>query len=230
MKKVLASLSLIAAISCPVFAQGISDTTSGDTKGEVKFAAVSKTNDLATLPGSMSAPGQANAIGIGAGPGAASNMNLSDDQLEKIAKLKSAFADAAGAKKVQVQSLNRDLRALLTKEKIDRSAVLDLQKKINDINGELATTKISMRLDALEVLTPEQKQKVHHKQLQRMVFGGGGHKRAGMRHGGGMHQGGGMRHGKMGGRHFKRGADKTNAPSADTAPTADAPNTSLPPA
>ncbi|MBX9569727.1 MAG: Spy/CpxP family protein refolding chaperone [Candidatus Obscuribacterales bacterium] len=220
MKKVLASLSLIATISCPVFAQGISDTTFGGSLPDAHFGAVSENDNLAALPGSFTAPLEEDAIGIGGAPGAGAEMNLTDDQLEKIAKLKNAFADASGAKKLQVQSLNRELRSLLTQEKIDRNAVLDIQKKINDLNAELATTKVSMRLDALDVLTTEQRQKMKHKALQRLVFGGG-QKRMGIRNGGGMHQGRGMR-----GHHFKRGAAN---PGADNAPTADAPS-SLPPA
>lgn len=220
MKKVLASLSLIAAISCPVFAQGISDTTFGDSTPDVQFGSVSESNEsngLAALPGSFTPAGEDNAIGIGAGPGAGAEMNLTDDQLEKIAKLKNSFADAAGTKKLQVQTLNRELRSLMTQEKIDRSAVLDVQKKINDANADLATTKLSMRLDALNILTPEQRQKMHHKALQRLVFGGG-QRRPGMKHGG-------MRQGMRGGHHFKRGAGKSNAPGAESAPTADAPGT-----
>lgn len=223
MKKVLASLSLIAAISCPVFAQGISDTTFGDSGTDVQLGSVSENENLASLPGAFTAPVDQDAIGIGAGPNPGAEMNLTDDQLEKIAKIKNAFADTAGSKKLQVQSLNRELRSLMTQEKIDRSAVLDLQKKINDLNAELATSKVSMRLDALNVLSTEQRQKIHHKALQKLVFGGG-QKRPGMR------PGAGMRHGGMrGGHQFKRGIDRSSAPGADNTPTADN-QSSLPPA
>lgn len=209
MKKIIiASLALFAAASYPAFGQNAD--TAGDASQDIQFKAPVD-QGIAAIPSAVTPP--SDAIAIGAGPGAGVDMNLSDEQLEKIAKIKNDFADAIGPKRLQASSLNRQLRTLMSQEKVDRSAILDIQKKINDLNGDLATSKLSMKLDTLNVLTPEQRQKMHHKQLQRLVFSGG---KGGERRHGGMHQGGHM-YKRSRGPEFRKGqqAPQNDEPKAD---------------
>ena len=184
MKKIIASLSLVAAIICPAFAHTDAVTTSSGAGKDIQFRASIDPEQMASLPGSVNPRLEQDAIGIGGACGI-NGMNMTDEQLEKIAKLKGAFADSSGAKKLQAKTLSRQLRDLMSQEKIDRAQVIDLQKKISDIHAELATSRLSMRIDALDVLTTEQRKKINSMALKRQVFGSmGGKSVRGGKHGG----------------------------------------------
>lgn len=111
-------------------------------------------------------------IGIGAAS-PASEMGLSDEQLEKIHGLKSSFQDSSGKKMLELKTLHRQLKDLLLKDKVDRTKANEIQSKINAIKSDLSSARLSMRLDTYDVLTADQKQKLRHKALQREAFGGG---------------------------------------------------------
>jgi|688.fasta_scaffold1141614_1 Spy/CpxP family protein refolding chaperone len=171
MKKLFSSLTVISALTCPVFAQELGDTTDSATAPTQTMDA---TDNLALIAPGIAAPEESIAVGVGSG--AQAGLSLSDDQLEKIAKLRNEFSDAAGSKVVQLRSLMRQQKDLMTQEKVDKSQVLDIQNKINSIKTDLSNAKLNMRLDTLALLTPDQKQKIRHKALQREVFGAGGFK------------------------------------------------------
>lgn len=167
MKKLLSTLTIISALTCPVFAQEANDTA-GSTAPE---DAMNAPDSLALIAPGIAAPEESIAVGVASG--AQTGLSLSDDQLEKIAKLKNEFSDAAGQKMVQLRSLMRQQKDLMTQEKVDKAQVLDLQNKINGLKADLSNAKLNMKLDTIALLNPDQKQKLRHKALQREVFGGG---------------------------------------------------------
>lgn len=103
-----------------------------------------------------------------------------------MAKLRNDFSDTAGVKVAQLRSLMRQQKDLMLRSTVDKSQVLDLQNKINTLKTDLSNAKLNMKLDTLALLSPDQKEKLHHKALQREVFGGfkGKHGHAHRRHGG----------------------------------------------
>lgn len=207
MKKLFAIISLASTLAIPVCAQGISDTANGGAQfGEEVRVAPSE--EIAFAP-EYSPEGADMAIGI-ASPAGAAQLALSDDQLEKIAKVKSSLADATGPKKLQLKTLHRQLKDALTKESVDKSSVMHLQSQINSLRDELSNAKLSARLETLAVLTPEQKTKMRHAALQRQAFGGMG-RRGGM---GKHHRGHGGPGGFRGGHHGK-GPGSCAAPGDD---------------
>ncbi|MBX9689787.1 MAG: hypothetical protein K2X27_23965 [Candidatus Obscuribacterales bacterium] len=165
MRKFLTSLAILAAVSSPAFAQEIgNDTSSGDSDAAQTVAVIPGTvtvsdTDMSIAAGGFASPGK---------------MSFSDEQLEKIAKLKSSFQDNNSAKVAQLRSLTRELRDKMTQENLDKSAVLDLQSKINGLKSDLATARLNMRIDTLALFTPEQKQQLRHASLKRQAFGSRG--------------------------------------------------------
>ncbi|MBX9719818.1 MAG: hypothetical protein K2X81_00345, partial [Candidatus Obscuribacterales bacterium] len=155
-------------------------TTSGGS--DVDFATGIEQNNIAAIPTGIAPDMDSNIIG------AASVSPLvntfSDDQLEKIAKIKGAFSDTAAAKVAQLHTLSRELRTQLSQANIDKSQVMDIQSKINNLKNDISNAKLNMRLDTIAVLTAEQRQKFHHMALQRQVLGGRkGHGHGHHRHG-----------------------------------------------
>lgn len=173
MKKILLSLSMVATVLTPAFAFSPSDTAPGDSGFDVQVAVSPDENNVAAIPGAASAPQMNDSIGFG-GTKLGAQLDFTDEQLEKIAKLKNELADNTTGKKLELRSLSRQLRMLLTQESVDRSQVLALQKKINDLHSDLATSKLTMRLDTLNIMTAEQRQKIHHLALQRQALGSKG--------------------------------------------------------
>lgn len=115
---------------------------------------------------------------------------FSDEQLEKMSKLRNEFLDSTASKRAEIDSLHRQMKDLFKAENIDRAKALELQSKMDSVKADLSKSKLNLRLDQLALLTPEQKQAMRHRML-RGGFGGGKH------HGG--------RFGHHGGGHFKHG-------------------------
>ena len=113
-------------------------------------------------------------------------MKFTDDQLEKFYKMKNSLLDDLGPKMTELQKQKRQLKDLLTQEKLDRSAVQATQDKINGLKSDIANAQLAFKMDMNDSLTAEQKQAIRHRQLRR---GGGGHhgQMRGRRGGGGQH-------------------------------------------
>lgn len=155
--------------------------------------------------------------GPGFGPAAAGHggmagarFNLTDDQLEKLSAIRNKMKDAAGPKMLELSSLQRHLKDVLTKPTVDRTDALATQKKINALKNDLSDLRLSFRLDSSEIFTPEQKQQIRRKALMGS-FGGRHHGRHMKRHHGGFK--GGFKGGAPGQR---KGAQEPGAPSADS--------------
>ena len=197
MKRLIATFTLASTFSLPVFAQEIDDTAGSAAEASMQFRAEPADDELA-----MGIEGNDFVIGAGAGGAGgagALQLSLTDEQLEKIAKLKGDMKDAAGAKKAQLQSLRRQLKDALMSEKTDKSAVMDIQSKINSLHSDLANARVSGRLEVLSVLTPEQKQKLRHAALKRQALGAAGMHGKGQHGGRGGHHKGHGRPGRPGG-------------------------------
>jgi Spy/CpxP family protein refolding chaperone len=171
MKNTFTLLALFATLATPVFAQQATDTTSSAAANSTEMQSEAA-DSVAVLPGGISVD---NDMTVAAGVTSPLPLSLTDDQLEKIAKLKSDFKDGAGPKVVQIRSLQRQMKDMLTQTNVDKSKVLDVQSKINSLKADLSNARLNMRMDTLAILTPDQKQKLRHNSLKRQAFGGHGH-------------------------------------------------------
>lgn len=136
-------------------------------------------------------------------------LRLTDAQLEQLRALKDKYFADNTMKRAQLKVLKGQLRSEMTKETIDRNAVLGVQAKINALQADISNARIAQMLDASAVFTPEQRKAMHSRMLRRgMGFGG--------QHGGKRFHGG--KRGHCGGR---RG-------DAMTAPAGPAPASTIP--
>jgi len=99
---------------------------------------------------------------------------LSDDQLEKLHALKAQFLASNAEKGAEVKVLKSQLFDELSKPTVDKSAVLSIQSKINNLKDELSTSRVSMMADASTIFTPEQRLAMRHRYLARSMRGGHG--------------------------------------------------------
>ncbi len=130
---------------------------------------------------------------IGAPDSARAKFTLTDSQIESLQALKDKnFADNT-LKYAGLKILKNDLRTELSKETIDRGAVLAIQAKINAASADLSNARISQMLDASQIFTPEQRKAMHSRMLRHGMHGGGGYggKSHGQCSGGGRGCGGG---------------------------------------
>ena len=109
-------------------------------------------------------------------------LDLTDAQKEKLLTMKNSLKDSIGPKKLELDKSSRELKDLLTKPSIDRSAILSTQGKINGLKADISNLMIAFKADFAETLTPEQRQKL------RFAPSFGGH-RGHFRHGGPGHGG-----------------------------------------
>jgi Spy/CpxP family protein refolding chaperone len=178
MKNIIASIALlsISALCSPVLAQGINDTA-GNTAADGNLSNVGQSARAdSTASGPQTRSGRASMPG---------GLSLSDDQKEKVSKIRTEFKNAVLEKKTQLRTINGQLRDLLTKDEPDRALAMDLQSKINSLRSECANAQLNMRLETLALLSPEQRQKVRQAGLERQVFGRANadcQKRQGKRH------------------------------------------------
>ncbi len=112
---------------------------------------------------------------------------FSDEQLEKMSALKKQFLDGTQAKRSELETLGREMKALFTAQEIDRGKALELQGKIAATRAELSKAKLNYRLDQLALLTPEQKQEMRHRFLMKSSFGHHGHHKFSGSHGSRFH-------------------------------------------
>jgi Spy/CpxP family protein refolding chaperone len=99
---------------------------------------------------------------------------LTDEQSEKMFALKNSFLDKIGPKFVSIRSTERQLRNLLSEPKLDRAKITELQNKINADQAFIASAKTENKLDAMEVLTSEQRSALRKTMIKGGCGGRGG--------------------------------------------------------
>jgi Spy/CpxP family protein refolding chaperone len=142
---------------------------------------------------------------------------VTNEQYEKLHQLKGAFMDKMGSKLVELFSLKRQLKDVLTNADIDSSKANDLKNRIAANVQDMANLKIENEIATMNVYTSEQRRHLREAMLKCPAIGGWGGMGMGM--GMGMHKGGpgmGMHRGGMGpGGHMKhrhRGMSGTACP------------------
>lgn len=99
--------------------------------------------------------------------------SMTTEQLEKLAALKDKFVLDTAQEKAQLKVDRHQLFNLLSKPTVDKQEVLALASKIKGLKAEISDARINYLIAASEVLTPEQKEKMHKRFLFRSIKGGG---------------------------------------------------------
>jgi Spy/CpxP family protein refolding chaperone len=63
-------------------------------------------------------------------------------------------------KRAQLKEAQLEMRNMMRKTEIDESAVLEKQRRISNLKGDIAESRMKHRLEMRKVLTPEQREKM----------------------------------------------------------------------
>ncbi|MBX9940045.1 MAG: Spy/CpxP family protein refolding chaperone [Candidatus Obscuribacterales bacterium] len=129
------------------------------------------------------------------GLGRKAKLNLSEDQKEKMLSIKNKYKGEMEPKIAELKEHKRSINDLLTRETIDKEAILKEQSKINAIIGDIASARLAYRIEANENLNPEQRATLRKLGEERNFAGRGKH------------------HGKRGGKKGGNLKQKASAPS-----------------
>jgi Spy/CpxP family protein refolding chaperone len=95
-------------------------------------------------------------------------LDLTQEQQTKIDDLRNQHQNEVGKLRDDLDRLRIDKRAALRNSNVDRNAYLDIEKKMSDIREKIALSGAEFRMDVLELLNDEQKEK-----FSNMNFGKG---------------------------------------------------------
>lgn len=104
--------------------------------------------------------------GYGSGPGNVEDiaeergLDLTAEQREKINTLREAHLKDIKPLQNQLYVKSRELKDLWLAKTPDRESILDLQKEVQALRNQLMDKLTTYRLDAWQLLTPEQQAKV----------------------------------------------------------------------
>lgn len=106
--------------------------------------------------GRMGGPGMGYRCDITALPG----LNLSADQVQKIRDQQNAHWKEILPLRNQMVAKRLELRQLWLQKTPDRARIETVQKEVQDLRGKLQANQTRYRFDQLNVLTPEQRDRV----------------------------------------------------------------------
>ena len=110
-------------------------------------------------PGMMGGYGGGPGFGPGSGGGGAlAQLNLSDEQREKVLKIQEENRRKNWDLMGQVRTEQFKLRQMAYGDKLDAAAITEQQKKVDDLRRQMLKSRIETRNQIAAVLTAEQKQ------------------------------------------------------------------------
>jgi Spy/CpxP family protein refolding chaperone len=99
-------------------------------------------------------------------------LSLSTAQLEKLSALKDKFILDTAQDKAQLKVERHQLFSLLSEPTVNKDEVLALETKMNTLKNKISDARINLLLAKSDVLTPEQREKIHDRFLMRSLKGG----------------------------------------------------------
>ncbi len=102
----------------------------------------------------------------------ASEVGLSDAQQEQLRQVRRRAPSLLMPKKQAVVEAQMDLRDLMEKNKADSAELRRANDKVLKSRSELAAATFDLRLQVRDVLTPEQRDKVHSTMREHLRHGG----------------------------------------------------------
>jgi Spy/CpxP family protein refolding chaperone len=103
-------------------------------------------------------PGMMGGYGRGGGPMAA--LNLTDEQQDKLFAMQEANRKKNWDTMSSMRSEMFKLRRMYNAESVDSKALLEQQKKVDDLRRQLLASRLDMRKQMESVLTPEQRKQM----------------------------------------------------------------------
>jgi Spy/CpxP family protein refolding chaperone len=150
----------------------------------------------------------ASAQGPGPGPGPGrmeqanrgpqNRLNLAPDQKAKLQELRRKFNDETAQLRGSLLTKRLELRSLWTNPKADSKSILQKESELKDLQNQFRDKSFQMRLEARNILTPEQLDQIGKGRGAGPGFGRG-HMMGPGGQGGMMERGGRMGHGGHGG-------------------------------
>lgn len=164
-------------------------TESAALPGSVSIEGMPSAEDVLTIgfggPGGPGGPGGHGGPGPGGfhkmGGGCMSSLMkgehaLTDDQFEKLYALKNDMMDKMGPRMVEMFSLERQLKDVLTSANIDAKKAAALKDKITAAKADMANIGLEHRIAVMETLTAEQRKDLRSAMIKGSMRGfGGGH-------------------------------------------------------
>lgn len=96
-------------------------------------------------------------------------IDLSEEQIEKIAELKHRGFSKMGHARVDMMELRHQLLQELAKEKIDRAQIDTLKSKIKEHKSQMTETMIDHMTEFAEILTAEQRKKIRLRKMKEFM-------------------------------------------------------------
>lgn len=96
--------------------------------------------------------------GPGYGPEKNSALALTDDQKDKIFKIRNAMEGDINALKTDLNQQRYDLQKVLSAATIDEKQAMTLHQRISGIQNKIQDRFFQAHLDILKILTPEQRE------------------------------------------------------------------------
>ena len=108
-------------------------------------------------------------------------LNITDDQLEKLAALRNQYEDKTSAKRAELHNLHRQIGEAMGQATVDKARVTSLHNRAQAIKNDLSNARLAYMLDRTDVFTADQRAQMHHWRLVR-EFGHGHHHHHGWMH------------------------------------------------
>ena len=96
-------------------------------------------------------------------------IELSDEQLEKIADLKHRCFSKMGHARVDMMDLRQQLLRELAKEALDKTQISALKAKIKEQKSQIIHLMIDQMTEFAEILTPEQRKKIRLRKIRHFM-------------------------------------------------------------
>jgi Spy/CpxP family protein refolding chaperone len=90
----------------------------------------------------------------------AEELGLTEDQKAQIEQIRESSREDAKPLRDKVKDLRKEMLSEWQASVPDEGTLLDLHKEIHDVKGELGELRIQTRLDVINLLTPEQREKM----------------------------------------------------------------------
>ncbi|HYL90735.1 MAG TPA: Spy/CpxP family protein refolding chaperone [Burkholderiales bacterium] len=95
--------------------------------------------------------------GPGWGGGMFARLNLTDEQQDKVFAIQEQHRSKNFGTMSKMRAETFKLQRMLNAENADSKAIVEQQKKVDDLRREMLASRLEMRKDVEKVLTPEQR-------------------------------------------------------------------------
>jgi len=98
-------------------------------------------------------------------------LGLSAEQQQKMEDMQFQHQKAMIQKRAQLKEAELEMRNMMRKSEIDEKGVLEQQRRVSALKGEIAEARMKNRLDMRKILTPEQREKMMQMRGHKDRFG-----------------------------------------------------------